>query len=64
VKWHWYDGTNPGWALILPPANENAAVADLLVFAEDTGASTVVRDVPRRAKGDESGTGHTFRDAK
>jgi hypothetical protein len=64
VKWHYYDGNSSGPALILPPANENAAVADLLVVPENGDPPFSVRDVPRRAKDDPSGSGHTFRDER
>jgi hypothetical protein len=64
VKWHYYDGNSPGPCLILPPANENAAVADLLVVPDNGDPPYSVRDVPRRDKGSAEGTGHTFREAK
>jgi hypothetical protein len=65
MKWHWYEGNVSGWALILPPG-EVGHKADLLVFAEDTGASSIVPSVPRREKADigPKGAGHTFRDEK
>ena len=61
AKWVYYDGNNSGFALVLPPGEEDGK-ANLIVFDQENGTSGLVRDVPRRAKDSPDGTGNTFRD--
>jgi hypothetical protein len=59
MKWYIYEGHagKESWALKAPDPDNDDYKATLLVFDPETGASTVVKDVPVRAEGG----GHTFR---
>ena len=56
------NGEEELFALVI--ADKGGHLLDLIVFDANTGAPTLVRDVPRRAKADydEAGGGRTYHD--